>query len=69
LTAEPVDRAERQSMLKQATTKSYINNYCGVRIAATGQRFYIEQAIIWNLVDRLGNKCGQAATFSQWKNL
>lgn len=69
LTAEPVNRAERQAMLEQASSKGYINNYQGIRIAATGQRFYIEKAIIWNLVDPLGHKCGQAATFNQWKNI
>jgi hypothetical protein len=69
LTAEPVNRVERAAMLGQAKTKGYINDYCGVRIASTGQRFYIEQAIIWNLVDSLGNQCGQAATFSQWHNI
>jgi hypothetical protein len=69
LTAEPVNRIERAAMLEQVKTKGYIDNYRGVRIASTGQRFYIEQIIIWNLVDSLGNKCGQAATFSQWKNI
>jgi hypothetical protein len=69
LTAEPVHRMERAAMLEQAKTKGYIDDYCGVRIASTGQRFYIEQAIIWNLVDSLGNRCGQAVTFSQWQNI
>lgn len=67
LTAEPMNRAERTAMLKQVQTQGYVDNYYGVRIAATGQRFKIEQAIIWNLVDSSGNKCGQAATFSHWQ--
>lgn len=69
LTAEPVNRAERSAMLQQAKTKGYIDNYRGVRIASNGQRFKIEQAIIWNLEDSLGHKCGQAATFSHWQTL
>ena len=69
LTAEPVNRAERSAMLKQAQTKGYIDNYRGVRIASNGQRFSIEQAIIWNLADSSGNKCGQAATFSHWQTM
>ena len=66
-TAEPVDRATRSSMLEQADKQGYIDNYQGVRISRTGQRFLIETAIIWNLTDELGQKCGQAATFSDWE--
>ncbi len=69
LTAEAVNREERKSMLDQAKTQGYINNYSGVRIASNGQRFYINQAIIWNLEDFSGKKCGQAATFSNWQFL
>ena len=67
LTAEPINRLERQKMLQQAATKGYIDNYSGVRISSTGKRFVINQGTIWNLVDRHNNNCGQAATFSQWK--
>ena len=66
LSAEPVNRATRSAMLKQAATKGYIYNYEGIRISTTGKRFLIKQAIIWNLTDREGQKCGQAATFSDW---
>lgn len=66
LSAEPVNRATRAAMLEQAATKGYIDNYQGVRISTTGKRFAIEQAIIWNLTDESGKKCGQAATFSDW---
>lgn len=69
LTAEPINRVERAAMLEQAKVKGYIEDYHGVRIASTGQRFYIKQAIIWNLTDSSGNKCGQAATFSKWENI
>ena len=67
LTAEPINRLERQKMLQQAATKGYIDNYSGVRISSTGQRFVIDRGTIWNLIDRQKNYCGQAATFSQWK--
>ena len=66
LSAEPVNRTERAKMLAAATTKGYIDNYQGVRIATTGQRFAIAQATIWNLQDETGTKCGQAATFANW---
>jgi hypothetical protein len=66
LSAEPVNRVTRAAMLEQAATQGYIDNYQGIRISRTGQRFLIKQAIIWNLIDELGQKCGQAATFSDW---
>ena len=66
LTAEPVNRAERQRMLEQAGTRGYIDTYRGVRMTSTGRRFLVENALIWNVVDAKGQRVGQAATFSQW---
>lgn len=66
LTAEPVNRAEREWMLEQAKARGYIDTYRGVRIASTGRRFLVENALIWNVVDAEGQRVGQAATFSQW---
>ena len=66
LTAEPVAREERERLLRQAETHGYIDNYNGIRISSTGQRFYIKAAIVWNVLDEEQQKCGQAATFSQW---
>jgi MEKHLA domain len=67
LTAEPVTQVERDRLLSQAATHGYIDNYNGIRISSTGQRFYIKAAIVWNVLDEEGQKCGQAATFSQWE--
>lgn len=69
LTAEPINRAERSAMLERAKNKGYIDNYNSIRIASDGRKFYIKQAIIWNLIDVSGNKCGQAATFNKWQEL
>ncbi|MBK5283263.1 MAG: MEKHLA domain-containing protein [Nitrospiraceae bacterium] len=66
LTAEPMNRAEREWMLEQAKTRGYLDTYQGVRIASTGRRFLVENALIWNVVDAEGQRVGQAATFSQW---
>ena len=66
LSAEPVNRATRSAMLEQAAAKGYIDNYQGVRISTTGKKFLIEQATIWNLINKKGSYCGQAATFSNW---
>jgi MEKHLA domain-containing protein len=66
LTAEPVNRAEREWMLEQARVRGYIETYRGVRISGTGRRFLVENALIWNVLDSRGQRVGQAATFSQW---
>lgn len=69
LTAESVAREERARMLAQAREKGYIDDYCGIRIAASGRRFEIERAVVWNLVDAEARPAGQAATFSTWRFL
>jgi len=66
LTAEPVNRAEREWMLEQARARGYIDTYRGVRISGTGRRFLVENALVWNVLDSSGQRIGQAATFSQW---
>lgn len=67
LTAEPIERGERDRLLTQAVTQGYISNYTGVRIAATGQRFFIKNAIIWNVVNEANQHYGQAAMFDHWQ--
>lgn len=69
LTAEPMHRDERARLLERTTRDGYVDDYRGIRISSTGQRFLIEQAIVWNLHDRDGNRIGQAATFADWKFL
>mgnify|MGYP003349687453 CR=1 FL=1 len=69
LTAEPVAREERARLLGQVTQHGHIANYAGVRIAKSGRRFRIAQAIVWNLLDEHGARCGQAAMFEHWEFL
>lgn len=69
LTAESVNRTERERMLAQAASCGFIDDYRGVRISSTGRRFLVEKAIVWNVVDEAGRKLGQAATFSRWSFL
>ena len=69
LTAEPVHRDERAHMLARTTRDGFIDDYSGIRIAATGKRFRIERATVWNVVDAEGAPSGQAATFSNWTPL
>lgn len=66
LTAEPVNRAEREWMLEQARRRGYIDTYRGVRVSATGRRFLVEDALVWNVLDQQGQWVGQAASFLHW---
>ncbi len=61
------EHAERARLLAEVTAHGLIDNYSGVRISRTGQRFLIEQATVWNLSDEEGRRCGQAATFRAWR--
>lgn len=63
LTAEPMEREQRAEFLHNVTSNGYVSNYTGIRISATGRRFYIEEATVWNVIDEEGQYCGQAASF------
>ena len=64
--AEPVEQSERERMLAQAKNQGFISNCRGIRISSTGKRFFIEDGIIWNVLDEAQRPCGQAATFNRW---
>ncbi len=65
--AEPLERQERAHLLERVRRDGFIDDYAGVRISATGKRFRIEQAVVWNLIDENGDVHGQAATFDCWE--
>lgn len=64
--AEPVNQDERARLMTAVTERGYIDDYRGVRISATGRRFLIEQATVWNVLDSSERLIGQAATFDAW---
>jgi MEKHLA domain len=67
--AEPVTQAERYQLLATAQSQGYISNYQGIRISRSGRRFWIEEALVWTVLDEQQQPCGQAATFSKWRFL
>ncbi len=69
LSAEAMHRTERQALLERVARHGFIDDYSGVRVSATGRRFRVEQATVWNLIDEHGAIHGQAATFSRWTDL
>ena len=69
LSAEPLERAERQTLLDKVARDGFLSGYRGVRVAKSGRRFIIEDGIVWELIDRAGKRHGQAATFGSWQNV
>lgn len=67
--AEPVHRDERARLMARVAADGYIDDYQGIRIAKSGRRFRIENAIVWNLIDDSGRILGQAAMFHIWTPL
>jgi hypothetical protein len=59
--AEPGIQGDRQALLQKALQQGFVNDYSGIRISATGQRFRIADTVLWNVVDRDGQRHGQAA--------
>ena len=64
--AESLLREERDALLSRVRAHGFIDDYAGVRISASGRRFRIEQAVVWNVSDEHGARRGQAATFERW---
>lgn len=67
--AEPISRKERAVLLERVSTEGFIDDYRGVRVSASGRRFRIEQATVWNLIDASGRPWGQAAKLDRWSYL
>jgi hypothetical protein len=63
LTAEPDLREGRSQLLASVDQQGYLTGYEGVRISKTGQRFSVQNATIWKVLDQKGQYCGQAAAF------
>ncbi|OWV73587.1 hypothetical protein ATY76_30040 [Rhizobium sp. R339] len=66
--AEQPDRAERQRLLDAVTRDGFVENGRGIRIAKSGRRFWIEDVTVWQLIDERGQRLGQAAIFSSWRD-
>ncbi len=69
LSAEPIERTERQGLLDEVARNGFLSGYLGIRIAKSGRRFLIEDGVVWELIDREGLRQGQAATFRSWRNV
>jgi len=67
LTAEPMERSQRDKLLADAKRQGYSDGIRGIRITGSGRRFEIRDVLLWNLTDEEGTYHGQAAVYSQWR--
>ena len=67
LSAEPDQRAGRARMLREAATGGIFHGYRGIRVAADGTRFEIDDTTIWTVTDDAGDAVGQAALIGAWR--
>jgi hypothetical protein len=67
LTAEQPERSEREEFLRRVTEHGYVSDYSGIRVSASGRRFRIRRAVVWNVVGEDGSRLGQAAMFGEWE--
>ena len=65
--AELASQDDRAGLLQRVTQHGFADNYSGIRIAKNGARFNIGNATVWNLLDKCGYYCGQAALIRQWQ--
>jgi hypothetical protein len=66
LSAEAPNREERARILEAVTRYGFVRGYRGIRISKSGRRFWIDDGVVWQLVDADGVTRGQAATFASW---
>jgi hypothetical protein len=65
-TVAAVEQEDRDRLLAEAATKGFVTNYVGIRTSSAGKRFYIEDTILWSVLDEGNQYCGQAAVFSKY---
>ncbi|KGC06663.1 MULTISPECIES: MEKHLA domain-containing protein [Burkholderia] len=69
LSAEPMERHERQVFLDKVMRDGFVSEYRGVRVTKSGKRFWIERATVWQLMDADGTVHGQAAMIPEVRPL
>ncbi|HHH39211.1 MAG TPA: MEKHLA domain-containing protein [Sedimenticola sp.] len=67
--AAPADQDQRAELMARVARDGYLEGYSSTRVSARGRRFRILEAVIWNLLDREGTLCGQAACLPRWNFL
>ena len=63
------DREARQRLFDLLAQKDFLTGYRGLRVARSGRQFWIEDGIVWRIIDSDGTVQGEAATFPRWQNV
>ncbi len=69
LTAAADQQPEREAFLSQAQSQGYVRDYRGLRVSRTGRRFWIKNALVWNVLGPQETRLGQAAKFAAWERV
>ena len=69
LSAEAPNREEREQFLARVQRLGYETGYKGVRVTKSGQRFMIEEATLWQLLDADGKLHGQAVVIPRARDI
>jgi MEKHLA domain len=69
LSAAPPDRETRQRLFDLIAREGFLTGYRGLRVARSGRQFWIEDGVVWRMVDSDGTVQGEAATFPRWQNV
>ena len=67
--ADHDNREDRKQLMDRVKRDGYADDCSGVRISATGKRFLITGATVWNVVDEDLEYYGQAAMFTNWSRV
>jgi hypothetical protein len=68
-TAEPEHRMGRAVILERVKREGHVNRYWGIRKTASGRRFRMKCARIWEVRKENGDPAGIAAMFGNWEFL
>lgn len=63
LSAPPQQVEDRRQFLEQVRKESFATGYRGLRVSKSGRSFWINDGVVWQLVDQAGVLRGQAALF------
>lgn len=57
---------DRKQLMDRVKRDGYAEDCSGIRISASGKRFLITGATVWNVIDANKTYHGQAAMFTNW---
>ena len=65
--AGPDEQSDRNRLLDEVSERGWTDGYRGIRLSKKGNRFWIKDVLLWNLLDTEGERCGQAAILRRWQ--